>query len=357
MDSEHTPCIIIGAGPAGLSLGYHLKRLGIEFIIVDQATIGQSWQSMPDKLRLLSPFWTNRLPGHLPALPRLFSKTGKHEFMRYLLAFAERENLPVREFTKVLQLFRRDRLIHIETNKGNFTADTAVCASGYFHNPYIPNPPGGNDHTIPTMHACEYKNASDILNTHPECRSVLIIGKRVTAGQLITELHEAGLQIMLSARSEVTTRGFGLGHSLKEHIYFFYESVKIRLDQRLHLDSYPEMDGGETTRLLASGEVPVFGNLESIRNGEAFIEGDNTIRPDLIIYATGYRPSLEYVSELELEEPSGNPATRNMQSTSMPGVYFIGFDNIVNFRSRYLRGIRNDSRQLAKTLYQALTPS
>ncbi|HED12099.1 MAG TPA: hypothetical protein ENI62_00305 [Gammaproteobacteria bacterium] len=56
MTNEHFQCIIVGAGPAGISLGYHLRKLGIQYAILDQGRTGQSWILMPEKLRLLSPF-------------------------------------------------------------------------------------------------------------------------------------------------------------------------------------------------------------------------------------------------------------------------------------------------------------
>ncbi|HED12101.1 MAG TPA: hypothetical protein ENI62_00315 [Gammaproteobacteria bacterium] len=117
------------------------------------------------------------------------------------------------------------------------------------------------------------------------------------------------------------------------------------------------MDGGETTRLLNSGEVPVFPNIHSMRDGSVNFSDDQHTKPDLIIYATGYRPSLDYVSDIALDENSGDPIIQDMRSVNVPGIYFVGFDNTVNFRSRYLRGIRNDTKILATTIQQALTSS
>lgn len=34
----------------------------------------------------------------------------------------------------------------------------------------------------------------------------------------------------------------------------------------------------------------------------------------------------------------------------MPGVFLLGFDNLYDHRSRYLRGIRRDARRLARRL-------
>ena len=48
--------MIIGAGQAGLSTGYHLARRGREFVILDaHERIGDNWRSHWDSLRLFTP--------------------------------------------------------------------------------------------------------------------------------------------------------------------------------------------------------------------------------------------------------------------------------------------------------------
>jgi len=61
---KHIGVIVIGAGQAGLSVGYHLKKLGIEFIVIDANTrIGDSWRQRWDSLRLFTPNRFNGLDG------------------------------------------------------------------------------------------------------------------------------------------------------------------------------------------------------------------------------------------------------------------------------------------------------
>jgi putative flavoprotein involved in K+ transport len=57
MTTQHIETLIIGAGQAGLSTGYHLRRMGRPFLIVDaHERIGDNWRQHYDSLRLsLSP--------------------------------------------------------------------------------------------------------------------------------------------------------------------------------------------------------------------------------------------------------------------------------------------------------------
>lgn len=64
--TQRTDVVVIGGGHAGLAAGYHLRRLGIEFVILDaQAAPGGAWQHTWDSLRLFSPAAYSSLPGRL----------------------------------------------------------------------------------------------------------------------------------------------------------------------------------------------------------------------------------------------------------------------------------------------------
>jgi cation diffusion facilitator CzcD-associated flavoprotein CzcO len=44
--SLHTPTLIIGAGPAGLAVAGRLRKLGLDFEVVEQSNqIAHSWQN------------------------------------------------------------------------------------------------------------------------------------------------------------------------------------------------------------------------------------------------------------------------------------------------------------------------
>lgn len=53
--TEHTD-VVVGGGQAGLAADYHLRRQGLDFVILDAGTaLGGSWQHMWDSLHLFSP--------------------------------------------------------------------------------------------------------------------------------------------------------------------------------------------------------------------------------------------------------------------------------------------------------------
>src|SRR6185503_2254531 len=93
---ERFEAVVIGAGQAGLSAGYHLASKGVDFTIhSDEARIGDNWRRRWDSLRLFTPARYSGLPGmpfpapsgHLP---------DKDEVADYLERYAQRLDLPVR---------------------------------------------------------------------------------------------------------------------------------------------------------------------------------------------------------------------------------------------------------------------
>jgi putative flavoprotein involved in K+ transport len=64
MPTQHIETLIIGAGQAGLSTGYHLQRMNRPALIVDaNDRIGDNWRQHSDSLRPYSPARYDGLPG------------------------------------------------------------------------------------------------------------------------------------------------------------------------------------------------------------------------------------------------------------------------------------------------------
>ena len=76
---ERFQVIVIGAGQAGLSVGYELKRRGLSFRILDaHARVGDAWRQRWDSLRLFTPARYDGLPGMpFPATPVCVSDEGR----------------------------------------------------------------------------------------------------------------------------------------------------------------------------------------------------------------------------------------------------------------------------------------
>src|SRR5438128_2021203 len=63
-DQQHWEVVVIGAGQAGLAIGYYLAQAGRRFVILDAGQrIGDAWRQRWDSLRLFTPAAYDSLPG------------------------------------------------------------------------------------------------------------------------------------------------------------------------------------------------------------------------------------------------------------------------------------------------------
>ena len=341
--------LIIGGGPAGLSVGKALSRRGISLLILERDKVGWTWQRVPCDMQVLSPWWTNSLDVKSAFGCNPFSRVAASRFKAHLSDFAA--GLGLIEGAEVSSVERHGDKWSIGTrNHGVWFARNVVCATGYYSSPYIPYGSFSSDGSVPHVHASAVENYDEFA-ARLRGKRVMVVGKRVTAGQLIVELCHREVEIVLSATSPIEFHRSGVLGEVLDQLYFFYEAVKIRARPNLRGDSFAKMNGGEAQRLIDSGVVRVVPRIVAVSGGRAGLEGGGKEVVDAVVFATGYRPTLDYLDGLvEMSPVSGLPDTLDFEVQGAPGLFLIGFDNLVNFRSRYLRGIRSDAKKLAGIL-------
>ena len=344
---------MIGGGPAGLSLGYELGRRSVPYEILEQGPrAGYSWQRMPQNLRLLSPWKANVLRGSRRGVAARHALVSRDAFAVYLHEYAESHALHLTSGTQVARVRREPDLgFDLETSRGHIKARRIVNATGYFCNPRMPGFPEENCE-IPRIHASHYLNPDSLAKICADAgRRVLIVGKGITAGQTATELHDAGYEVALSHRSPIQFAYDPWVLQIAFHLYFALEDLAVRIRPYFRRNSFPPMEAGHTRRLIESGRIRSRPNVARLSGREVvFVDGRREAF-DVIVYATGYRPALQHLAGLVTTDPaSGLPPVHTFESSEVPGLYFLGLDMQRNYRSRYLRGIREDAEQLAELL-------
>ena len=98
--------LVVGAGQAGLAAGYHLKRAGLSFEILEaRGEPGGSWPGYYNSLKLFSPARYSSLPGMpFPGSPDRYP--ARDEVVGYLRGYAEAFGLPVLGCKRVLRAER-----------------------------------------------------------------------------------------------------------------------------------------------------------------------------------------------------------------------------------------------------------
>jgi putative flavoprotein involved in K+ transport len=132
MQNERFDTIVIGAGQAGLVTGYHLRRAGRSFVILDgDERVGDVWRRRYDSLRLFTPAWAAGLDG-MPFPSKDSKSPTKDEFADYLAAYATRFALPVRTGVRVDGVRRDGDRYVVSAGDRTFEAMNVVVASAGF---------------------------------------------------------------------------------------------------------------------------------------------------------------------------------------------------------------------------------
>lgn len=347
--------IVLGAGPAGLSIGYELKRRGLRFLLIERGqAVGESWRRMPASLKLVSPWRANYLPGTRPGLFSRHYKMTRQEFCQYLRDYAAEHQLPVQVGEMVAQVARdSDGLFRVMTATGAYTSKLLVNATGSFSKPFIPAFDGAADSPIPQLHVADYADAEHLKDlVGGRTGPILIVGKRLSAGQTLVELVEAGFEVALSHRSKIR-----FGSSLFVRWFFFrifpeLEALQIGLWGQTACGFDVPMEGGSARRLIRSGAVRTFPDINRFQGSSVLFNDGSRLKPAAVIYATGFRPALDHLHGLLVTVPDRRrlPPLNGMESVVVPGLFFLGLEHQRNMQSQYLRGIRKDAVLLAEEL-------
>jgi putative flavoprotein involved in K+ transport len=192
MKRVHT--IVIGAGQAGLAMSRCLRERGVEHVVLERGRVAERWRCERwDSLRLLTPNWQSRLPGHRYSGPDPDGYMTRPEVVAYLGGYARSFAAPVEEGTAVLSVERGGPEYRVVTDRGPWKARNVVIATGYCDVPFVPSlaaqlPPGVVQ-VVPTR----YRRPADL----PE-GGVLVVGASATGVQLADEIHASGRPVTLA---------------------------------------------------------------------------------------------------------------------------------------------------------------
>src|SRR6266545_4508761 len=137
--SDRLDAAVIGAGQAGLAMGYFLAQQGRRFAILDSApSIGAAWRARWDSLTLFTPRRYDSLPGlEFPGDPDGYPT--RDEVIEYLERYAENFKLPIALDHGVRSLSRTDDSFVLDLEDGSsIEADQVVVATGPYQVPRIP---------------------------------------------------------------------------------------------------------------------------------------------------------------------------------------------------------------------------
>src|SRR5215207_8359191 len=194
-EPEKIQTVVIGAGQSGLSVGYHLARHGVPFVILDEnARVGDNWRKRWVALRLFTPARFDALVG-MPFPARASSYPTKDEMANYLEEYVRRFKLPVRTGVTVTRLSKRGNDFLVSTSAGDIEAEQVVIAMATFQRGQTPAFASGLDPSIVQLHSQDYKNPSQLKKG-----GVLVVGAGNSGSEIALEAARHEHPTLMSGR-------------------------------------------------------------------------------------------------------------------------------------------------------------
>lgn len=339
-DGELLDVLVVGAGQAGLVMGWHLARRGLRFRIVDAgAEVGHTWRRRWDSLRLFTAAQYDGLPG-MPFPAPHDTYPGKDDVAAFLQAYAAKFDLPVALNTKVTRL-QRTTLFEIDTEQGPMRAHNVVVATGPFQNPFVPKLANGLDAAVRQLHSSEYRRPADV----PRGR-VLVVGAANTGCQIALELAATHAVEISVGQQLPTIRQRPLGRD----VWWWATLLGVH---RIPRTSW-------LGRRMARRDVIIGGGLPELRrrgvvvrpractaNGRAVAFADGTSGEyDAILWATGFRTDHSWIQVPGVADAEGN-LEHHRGVTRAPGLYVLGLSWQHTRTSALLGWVTRDAEYLA----------
>jgi cation diffusion facilitator CzcD-associated flavoprotein CzcO len=318
---RYTDVVVIGAGQAGLSSAYFLRRSGLDFAVLDaNPAPGGAWQHRWPTLRMSTVHGIFDLPG------MRFDPPGPEEpaalaVPAYFAAYEREFALGVRR-PVVVGAVRRgpgDRLV-VSTDDGDWSARGVINATGTWTRPFWPRYPGQEGFRGRQLHTADYRGPAEFAG-----RRVVVVGGGTSAVQLLMEIAEVATTTWVTRRppvfrAEPFTAEYG-------------RTVVAMVDRRVRAGLPPESVVRATELVLTPrirearrrgvlDRLPMFDRITP--DGVAW-DGGDTLPADVILWCTGWRAALDHLAPLGLREPGGGIVMDGTRVVAEPRLHLVGY--------------------------------
>ncbi|GAA1775697.1 NAD(P)/FAD-dependent oxidoreductase [Luedemannella helvata] len=359
-----------------------------------------------DSLRLLTPNWLSRLPGHGYDGPDPDGYMTTGEVVEFIERFAAVARAPVRTGVNVTSVRPADGGYRISTSDGELTCRAVILASGACNIPTVPAFSSAVPPSVEQVTPFDYRGPDQLPDG-----GVLVVGASATGVQLAAELRRSGRPVVLSVGEHVR-----LPRTYRGRDVLWWMHASGMWDQRYdEVDDLtrarrlpsPQLIGtAERSTLdlntLAALDVQLVGRWAGVRDGRALFSGglrnvcsladlkmrrllagfdawanDLDVGPpeefaptsvpeparlqlDLtngeirtVVWATGYRPDYSWL-HVPVTDAKGNLRHEGGVVVDSPGLYALGLPVLRRRKSTFIHGIEDDAREVIEHLARDL---
>jgi cation diffusion facilitator CzcD-associated flavoprotein CzcO len=314
--------VVIGAGQAGLSTSYHLRRLGIDHVVLDaDAAAGGAWQHRWDSLTMADVHGVADLPG--ASAPGISEARANEIVPQYFRDYEVENGLPVRRPVRVDRVDSEGDLLVARAGDQRWMSRTLINATGTWSRPFVPHYPGIETFRGEQLHTSRYPGAEDLRE-----KRVLVVGGGASAVQFLGELAPVTDTLWVTRRPPLWRERLD-----RQDLRAAVALVEERVRRGLPPASVVSVTGlrlrpqeRRAADLGAYERRPMFSSIEP---GGVRWEDGTFESVDVILWATGFRPAVGHLAPLGLRSPNGgiplDPASGWTSAVTDPRVHLVGY--------------------------------
>lgn len=398
--------VVIGAGHNGLAMSYCLSGLGIDHVVLERGEVANSWRHERwDSLRLLTPNWQSRLPGHRYAGPDPDGFMRMAEVVGFLNDYARLTAAPLLTGTTVTCVRNESDGYRVVTDRGEWRCRAVVLASGAFNRPAVPALRQALPASLASVTTFEYQSPDQL-----DPGGVLVVGASATGVQLADEIQRSGRPVLLALGEHVrmprTYRGRDVQWWMDAAGVLDERWTEVDDIRRARRVSSPQLVGSPDRatldlNVLRQRGVELVGRLAAVRDGKALFSGSlrnhcaladlklgrlldsfddwarqsgmhdavdpverfqptvSDAKPRLgvdlaggeirtVLWATGYRPDYRWLDVPVLDRKG--QIRHDGGVADVPGLYLMGLPFLRRRKSSFMHGADDDARELGAHL-------
>ena len=296
--TEPLDLVVVGAGPAGISVGLAARKAGLTAVLVERGPIANALYRFPLNMTFFSTSEKLEIAG-TPFISH-GDKPTRAEALEYYRRLVQSNGLRVRAYTQVEAVAKtEDGTFAVRTDRGTLRARNVVLATGYYGLPRLLGVPGED---LPKV-----RHYYDDPHLYIDQR-VLVVGAANSACDVALECWTKGAEVTMAIR----------GGSIYERVKYW---IKPNIENR-----------------IAEGSIRAYFDttVREIRPRSVLLDtpdGLVELANDFVLAMTGYRPDYDFLAACGVTFDESDPHrpprfdADTLESLDVPGLYLAGVIN------------------------------